>query len=135
MSRIIIRRVLQSERHVVSPVSVHFLHDGVWNLDHYRSRVRDRNVVVEAREDDRFASVAVIVRRGDGAVVSAVPLRWADLKIDCIERNPVPVDKRNQVARLIVANLDGLRPAFAVADGGEKYRLLIDFRLLQLDEP
>jgi hypothetical protein len=48
-----------------------------------------------------------------------VPLRWADLKIDCVERNPVPVDKRNQVARLIVANLDGLRPAFAVADGWE----------------
>ena len=98
---------------------MHFFHDGVRNLNRYRSRVRYRNVVVEAREDDRLASVAVIVGRGHGAIIAAVPLRWADLKIDCVERNPGPVDKRNQVARLIVANLDGLRPAFAVADGWE----------------
>jgi hypothetical protein len=97
-------------------------HDRLWDLDidhadvnnrDVRSRRDRRGALREVCVNDRVASRVVVIR-GWPRIAGVAMMRAADFERDRIGRIAVVIKKADQVARVVVGDLNGLRPRFAI---------------------
>ena len=85
---------------------------GVDNRD-VRSRRDRRGALRKVGVNDRVASRVVVIR-GWSRIAGVAMMRAADFQRNRIGRIAVVVEKADQVARVVVGDLNGLRPRFAI---------------------
>ena len=98
---------------------MHLLHDGVGDLNLNGSGVWDADVVCQRCKNDRLAIIAVPTGLRVTAARIPMPSRRDNFKVDRVDRIPVGVRQRYEVACLIVRYLDYLKPRLAITDGRE----------------
>lgn len=116
------------------------LHDRFWNLNLHRPSIDDGNISPASqgirallnRTMNDWPFAASVIGIFGIAAVSAIAMlsRCADFQANAIGCVAIAIDKRDQIAGIVVEDLQSLQPAFAVADLREKTRVLVNGGLL-----